>query len=172
MTDIDLDKLEALADAAIHDPTYDGRSFEAAANPATIKSLIASEREAAAEIEDARALIAESIGLVTEGYDDADLFLKKGRAFLARAAQMDGERGRMADWQPIETAPKDGSLILCFYANRYGQDRYSLRYWAQGDWPPSGRTEGWCDQHRQLRKNDPTHWTPLPNPPQPQKGEP
>lgn len=47
--------------------------------------------EAAAEIEQARNLIAESIGLVTEGYDDADRFLKRGRAFLARAAQMDGE---------------------------------------------------------------------------------
>lgn len=123
MTDIDLCKLEALADAASGEWLYteSGRpeyrnvtfyvetnppgegpfvaevdkesnaAFIAAANPATIKSLIASAREAAAEIEDARSLIAESIGLVTEGYDDADRFVKKGRAFLARAAQMDGE---------------------------------------------------------------------------------
>lgn len=128
MTHIDLDKLEALADAATPGPwTIDPQNqwddgtnlpeqvdlrvngsrwskvvdavhvsdadaaFIAAANPATIKSLIASAREAAAEIEEARALIAESIGLVTEGYDDTGRFVKKGRAFLARAAQMDGE---------------------------------------------------------------------------------
>lgn len=69
------------------------------------------------------------------------------------------------DWQPIETAPKDGTLILCFYPDRHGHDRYSLRYWSTGDWRSSGRKEGWCDQYRQLRSIDPTHWMPLPPPP-------
>lgn len=68
----------------------------------------------------------------------------------------------MVEWRPIETAPRDGTLILCFYPDRYGQDQFSLRYWAVGDWPSSGRTEGWSDQHRQLRKTEPTHWLPLP----------
>lgn len=68
----------------------------------------------------------------------------------------------MVEWRPIETAPRDGTLILCLYPERHGQGRVSLRYWAFGDWPSSGRTEGWSDQHRQLRKTDPTHWLPLP----------
>lgn len=68
----------------------------------------------------------------------------------------------MVEWRPIETAPRDGTLILCLYPDRHGQGRLSLRYWAVGDWPSSGRTEGWSDQHRQLRKTDPTHWIPLP----------
>lgn len=72
----------------------------------------------------------------------------------------------MSAWQPIETAPRDGALILCFYPDRHGHDRYSLRYWAMGDWPSSGRTEGWSDQYRQLRKTEPTHWQTLPEPPQ------
>ena len=62
MTDIDLDKLEALADAALplHTPRngFTARSeFEAAVTPATIKYLIASAREAAAEIERLRGLL-------------------------------------------------------------------------------------------------------------------
>lgn len=73
-------------------------------------------------------------------------------------------------WMPIETAPKDGSLILCFYPERHGHDRYSLRYWSRGDWPSSSRTEGWCDQYRQLRPTDPTHWMPLPATPALQPG--
>lgn len=68
MAEIDLDKLEALADRCTGgDPWYkegdlcgrqtfdqfipQDRAFIAAANPATIKSLIASAREAAGEIE-------------------------------------------------------------------------------------------------------------------------
>jgi hypothetical protein len=66
-------------------------------------------------------------------------------------------------WQPIETAPKDGTLVIAFYADRHGHGRYSLRYWAAGDW--GARSEGWSDQHRQLRSSDPTHWMPLPPPP-------
>ncbi len=68
----------------------------------------------------------------------------------------------MVEWRPIETAPRDRTLILCFYPDRYGQNQLSLRYWAVGDWPSSGRTEGWSDQYRQLRKTEPTHWLPLP----------
>ncbi len=88
-------------------------------------------------------------------------FLTLADAYLALAAlaapsvQPDG-------WQDISTAPKDGTLILCLYPQRHGHDRYSLRYWSTGDWPSSGRSEGWCDQYRQLRKDDPTHWMPLP----------
>lgn len=83
---------------------------------------------------------------------------KAAQAWNRRAAapsvQPDG-------WQDISTAPKDGTLILCLYPHRHGHDRYSLRYWSTGDWPSSGRSEGWCDQHRQLRRDDPTHWAPL-----------
>lgn len=65
-------------------------------------------------------------------------------------------------WRGIDTAPRDGTLVLCFYSDRHGHDALSLRYWAEGDWPSSGRKQGWCDQHRSLRSTDPTHWMPLP----------
>lgn len=98
MTDIDLDKLEALADTATHGPwTYEGvgftddggqyrevtspaeiifgewsgpseenAAFIAAANPATIKSLIASAREAAAEIKRLRSALGAAEGRATD----------------------------------------------------------------------------------------------------------
>ena len=121
MTDIDLDKLEALADRCMSgDPWYkegdlcgrqtfgqfltQDRAFIAAANPATIKSLIASAREAAAEIERLRSalkpepawVLEQARSLSSDKDDDAvgalawnlTVFLRR---LEASAAQMDGE---------------------------------------------------------------------------------
>lgn len=140
MTDIGLDKLEALADGAtgdaweihqwqpegeilicggegqgygliatVNDDLPNEAAFIAAANPATIKSLIASAREAAAEIERLRARFTE-LADDFERRADACHDLNKSRLeqrdrmrlhgkeaayrhamMLARAAQMDGE---------------------------------------------------------------------------------
>lgn len=74
-------------------------------------------------------------------------------------------------WQPISTAPKDGTrILLCFggYRIECGQwddDRYATKprpYWT-GDWEPvCGKL--W------YRGNQPTHWQPLPPPPSELKG--
>lgn len=65
-----------------------------------------------------------------------------------------------AQWQLIETAPKDGTLILVFYPDLHGHDRYSLRYWSAGDW--GSIREAWSDQWRQIKpSSSPTHWMPL-----------
>ena len=59
-------------------------------------------------------------------------------------------------WQPIETAPRDGSKILVYrpYGSKHhmiGTDEWSV---ALGDvWQHSGF------------HNQPTHWQPLPKPP-------
>jgi len=80
-----------------------------------------------------------------------------------------------SDWQPIETAPKDGSEFLA-----YGED-------INGDGPKIGlsrwrssKEEHWeavGDRKKELRERDtsawdydadivfPTHWMPLPAPP-------
>jgi hypothetical protein len=62
----------------------------------------------------------------------------------------------MSEWQPIETAPKDGSIIIVA-APAVGAAMWSHfmgggnGYWA---WFSGGR----CD---------PSHWMPLPSPPEP-----
>lgn len=63
----------------------------------------------------------------------------------------------MTAWQPIETAPKDGSDVLLFYAEVYGQTHQVII----GHWNPRGF---WVWQHRAVRgySYEPTHWMPLP----------
>ena len=69
-------------------------------------------------------------------------------------------------WQPIETAPKDGTYILVFpptFSNtascaRWNKDTYSKNprpYWSRTD--TSGRINV-------SRDNPPTHWMPVPLP--------
>lgn len=55
----------------------------------------------------------------------------------------------MSGWQPIETAPKDGGIILVW------DDGVALAWWhEQGYWTED---EGMISR--------PTHWMPLPKPP-------
>ena len=66
----------------------------------------------------------------------------------------------MSAWQPIETAPKDGTRILA-----YGLER--KRYWIVDvvRWHQPGNPvhDGfWIGTHYTIK---PTHWMPLPEPP-------
>jgi len=63
-------------------------------------------------------------------------------------------------WQPIETAPKDGYYFLAFYPAEDGEEAfYDVTSWPQNK--EMARYYG-------LMRNsvDPTHWMPLPEPPQ------
>ena len=91
----------------------------------------------------------------------------------------------MSEWHPIETAPKDGRAILIFEPNgHYGllsphvtppgfpdgayklDDPRLLRYddyrFAVGYWRP--KYGGWGN--RNCAEVRPTHWMPLPDPPE------
>lgn len=62
----------------------------------------------------------------------------------------------MSEWQPIETAPKDGTWIICFFPERTPEiavtkwcspHSYYIEHFAiEGNWTPG---------------IDPTHWMPL-----------
>lgn len=63
----------------------------------------------------------------------------------------------MQEWQPIETAPRNGTEILVMLENKDMHIVYGHRYdfgnkfeWAQFDGP---------------NNYNPTHWMPLPKPP-------
>lgn len=68
----------------------------------------------------------------------------------------------MGEWQPIETAPKDGTNVLL--VNRKGN-------MAVGLWNGRGVLEGWWlrgGSYPDVFFNDhhgPTHWMPLPEAP-------
>lgn len=71
----------------------------------------------------------------------------------------------MMHWQPIETAPKDGSHVLAW---RSGWDRPA---WVRWVWNPRVGREFWNDADEwdayELESEPPTHWMPLPDPPLP-----
>lgn len=71
-------------------------------------------------------------------------------------------------WQPIETAPKDGTPIILGYIDRRGSVGARSAFW-MGD-VYSGRTKkpigAWvCPIDRVLVDQQATHWMPLPTPP-------
>jgi hypothetical protein len=60
-----------------------------------------------------------------------------------------------AQWRPIETAPKDGSTVLLYFAD------HSLAYPMIGTGFWDGVTGQWWNK----AWNEATHWMPLPDPP-------
>lgn len=67
----------------------------------------------------------------------------------------------MTQWEPIETAPKDGTWLLGYRGGyRYGKQKFfTFRYWPSDGKPPFwfSNMDGWPQ---------PTYWTPLPEPPE------
>lgn len=65
----------------------------------------------------------------------------------------------ISEWQPIDSAPKDGTFILLFTPSGIVECRY------EDSWEPQGCYSTY-DGHGCVALNDtPTHWMPLPTPP-------
>lgn len=58
------------------------------------------------------------------------------------------------EWQPIETAPKDGELLVYWVCRETGEGFRAVAAWSQWGWISDG--DGLIY---------PTHWMPLPAPP-------
>ena len=67
------------------------------------------------------------------------------------------------NWQPIETAPKDGTHIIAF---RPGNTPHiEGMYWAVYEDTDRAGAWHWSYDGDAPRENPPTHWMPLPEPP-------
>ena len=76
-------------------------------------------------------------------------------------------------WQPIETAPKDGTEVLLFWCAEHGPEY--VEYLACGAWGEyRDGSGGWGGESfhskpegywTRLIGEKPTHWMPLPEPP-------
>ena len=69
----------------------------------------------------------------------------------------------MSEWQPIETAPKDGATILLYFPKGYWADDrdIAIGFWSDGDW-----YSGEADSTPMTGFGSfPSHWMPLPEPP-------
>ena len=65
----------------------------------------------------------------------------------------------MSKWKPIDTAPKDGTLILTYSKNCRAE--YAVSYWCEYD-------EEWLTDFRQKGAEQQVgaeYWMPLPKPP-------
>jgi len=73
------------------------------------------------------------------------------------------EAGMVREWEPIETAPKDGTVVLIAMRNDYGAGAFSVR---SGWWMNTGCRPDWscC-----ISSQKPTHWMPLPPLPEGEK---
>jgi hypothetical protein len=87
----------------------------------------------------------------------------------------------MSEWQPIETAPRDGTVIqakipshgsdniiawLDGLINENGEDCGGWSF-AEDQEPPDDWTDGicWASNEDGKPSTSPTHWKPLPEPP-------
>lgn len=72
----------------------------------------------------------------------------------------------MTDWQPIETAPKDGTHVLLFW-----RGGHQISHWRHTQHFQNGRISydnaGWADPYGSLGRESsgPSHWMPLPDKP-------
>ena len=74
----------------------------------------------------------------------------------------------MSEWQPIETAPKDGDYVLVSNGRGVWVARFKDVY--QSGWKPACPWQSMMLNHDHIpsveRKGHPTHWMPLPEPPE------
>ena len=67
------------------------------------------------------------------------------------------EEARMMQWQPIETAPRDKTMVALLHVGAKGYWRYGV-----GWFMPQAGWQGWNSEDHKF----PTHWMPLPEPPE------
>lgn len=76
----------------------------------------------------------------------------------------------MSDWQPIETAPRDGTYVLLYNGEPMWAGCYECAAWfGEGEtacWWSAGGPNGGLEVSY-VKDGDLTHWMPLPEPPQP-----
>jgi len=74
----------------------------------------------------------------------------------------------MGEWQPIETAPLESGQLLGWFPLRDGG--VYIMHWDNDSYASKPRPHwgvyGWMWGRKTLRDFQPTHWMPLPEPPQ------
>lgn len=69
------------------------------------------------------------------------------------------------EWQPIETAPKDGTQILLFWPYITQEGGVTTGHWYRAG---EGVPDRWYSPIVNGYATPPTHWMPLPSPPSPE----
>ena len=90
------------------------------------------------------------------------------KSFLVRDAALsaykEGRAAHPGGWRPIETAPKDGSVLLLWDGEAQDMGWMSnchIGFWSE----PIDAPGDWIDGMGRREEFYPTHWRPLPSPP-------
>ena len=86
---------------------------------------------------------------------------------IIRKALAKPERKLLTEWQPIETAPKDGRRVLLARHRWTFEGSWCEPHEGRAGWYPISTVEEW-----QMREEGPvavSHWMPLPEPPATQR---
>jgi len=113
--------------------------------------------------------------------DVAGKLLQQSEEIRRLRAELAASREREArmQWQPIDTAPKDGRKVILFYRNSHSRPRTVMARWltdeqaAETDADGVGLEGGWYEcidnwndyTEVAIHEGEPTHWMPLPTPP-------
>lgn len=68
----------------------------------------------------------------------------------------------MSEWQPIETAPKTGVVVILGHP---GSASETAAWYGDGNVPGWYSEDSWKSQFNSWVAFPPTHWMPLPEPP-------
>jgi hypothetical protein len=88
-------------------------------------------------------------------YTIGEMFTQSADTIAAQAARIEALE-KADQWLPIESAPKDGTRIIVFRPTAKLGCVVSEDYWV----------EGMACWWRSFTKEQPTHWRPLPAPPE------
>lgn len=70
-------------------------------------------------------------------------------------------------WKPIESAPKDGTVVLGWpCTGRYNRDYPAPMVWERGDEAWFFAAADYGEFYNVNNSDAPTHWMPLPTPPE------
>jgi hypothetical protein len=116
-------------------------------------------RELEAQLEAARQEIAQWTANSRENKLIAE---SANRRAESAEAQVDALTRAQADWQAIETAPKDGDTVIV-YAAHYVRSHGVPASWDRD--PEDERGQCWRVADAIADRVKPTHWMPLPSPP-------
>ncbi len=103
----------------------------------------------------------ECLGKVSSGIPvDATKWKRTARAVLASPAPVSPQ-----GWQPIESAPRDGTKILAFCKSGEFEPSYEVVYWEaiEDEWSAPGEwRNGWATFSEEYAVLNPLCWMPLP----------
>lgn len=115
------------------------------------------------EVSEARATYPAETASRTSAADEAwNAAGAYAQSLRDRIAALEAQQAQAPGWQPIETAPKDGSRILLWW------DGLVREGWCGGAGASRDGGDWWRSHSLTVCNGRPTHWVPLP--PAPQQG--